>query len=238
MEPVLAQALRTFVPYAERHGYELRVGDGESGGRPAAWGKVLFLQRLLKEFDEVLWLDADIAIVDQSEDIARVVPPDAFQAFVETKIGAELYVNSGVWLLRADERTFDFLQAVWDSTDYIDHIWWENAPIVLMLGYNLEARPPRLATSWSAGTHLLPQEWNLQEHKQGLRGARVRHYSARSNARRVRWIRADADRLTGNPRWVLGSTQRWLERHLPSSREDLLVKVRRRVRLAFGRSNV
>lgn len=49
MEPVLRQALRTFVPYAQRHGYAVRVANGESRGRPPAWAKVLFLQQLLDE---------------------------------------------------------------------------------------------------------------------------------------------------------------------------------------------
>jgi hypothetical protein len=236
MEPVLGQALRTFVPYARKYGYELRVGDGQSEGRPPAWGKVLLLQQLLEEYDEVLWLDADVAIVDHSRDIADVVPAEAYQALVETHLEEIVYVNSGVWLVRADPRTFAFLQAVWDSTEYIEHKWWENTPLKLMLGYSLDGETPPRPTTWSEGTCLLPHEWNLQEHVQGLRDARFRHYADRSNLLRYEWIRADADRLSGNPRWLIGSTRRWSARHLPSSRHDLAVKLRRRMALTTGRA--
>ena len=234
MAPVLCQALRTFVPYAERHGYELRVGSGESEGRPAAWAKVVFLRQLLREYDEVLWLDADIAILDPSEDLAAHVRPDAYQALVETRLGDLLWVNSGVWFLRAGERSDSFLYAVWNSTDHIDHIWWENAAVVELLGYDIECRAPRAASPWSDGTQMLPEEWNIQMDSQGLRPARIRHYSAQANDRREQWIRADADRVSGNPAWLLGASRRWAVHYAPKSPGDLVVKLRRRALVALA----
>jgi glycosyl transferase family (putative galactosyltransferase) len=238
MEPVLCQALRTFVPYAQRHGYEIRIGSGESDGRPAAWSKVLLLQRLLAEYDEVLWLDADLVILDQSEDLAASVPPASYQALVETRYEDQAWVNSGVWYLRSDERTARFLQAVWDSTEHIDHPWWENAPILELLGYDLDPRVPRRPTPWSEGTTILPEEWNRQMDTFDLRAkARIRHYAATSNTRREQWIRTDADRVTGNPTWVIGAGRRFAARHapraVPRSPADLMAKVRRRARVAL-----
>ena len=239
MEPVLCQALRTFVPYAQRHGYEIRIGTGESDGRPASWGKVLFLQRLLREYQEVLWLDADLAIVDASEDLADSVPPEAYQAFVENRFENQVWVNAGVWYLRADERTDRFLEALWDSTEYIDHIWWENAPIVEMLGYTLGGVGERRPSPWSDGTQILPPEWNVQVIPYGMpRTARIRHYAALTNDRREQWIRADADRASGNPAWVLGAGRRWAVRHVPTSPSELSAKLRRRAQMALNRPTV
>lgn len=240
MEPVMCEALRTFVPYAERHGYEVRIGNGESQGRPPSWGKVLFIQQLLGEYQyqEVLWLDADVVILDFSDDLADDVAPDAYQAFVESRFEDRLWVNAGVWYLRADERTDRFLRTVWESTDYIHHAWWENAPVSELLGYNLDGRGPRRPTPWSKGTRILAQEWNVQVVPHGLRPAKIRHYSAETNDRREQWIRTDADRASGYRAWVIGASRRWAVRHVPRSPSELAVKLQRRARMALNRPTV
>ncbi len=238
MEPVLCQALRTFVPYSQRHGYELRIGMGESEGRPPAWAKVLFLRELLRKYEEVLWLDADVVILDPTEDLADHVPPSAYQALVEKRFENRIWVNSGVWFLRADERSDKFLQGVWDSTDYIDHPWWENTPILEMLGYPIDAPGPRSASPWSEGTQILPEDWNVQVDTHGLRRCRIRHYSGQTNERREQWMRADADRATGRRTWVTGASRRWAIRHVPSSPSDLAGRLRRRALIAANRPTV
>ncbi len=151
---------------------------------------MLFFQQLLREYEEVLWLDADVAIVDASEDLADSVRPGAYQAMAEMRFEDRTWVNAGVWHLRADERTDRFLQAVWDSTEYIDHVWWENAAVLELLGYSLDNLGPRRPTPWAEGTQFLSNEWNMQTVPHGLRGAKIRHYSDVSNVRREQWIRA------------------------------------------------
>ena len=59
MGPVLELAVQTFERYADRHGYDLVIGDGDSFGRPPSWAKIPLLRRLLDEYDEVLWIDSD-----------------------------------------------------------------------------------------------------------------------------------------------------------------------------------
>lgn len=231
MGAVLEQALRTFRPYAELHGYDLHIGDGESGGRPPAWGKVLLLQDLLERYDEVLWLDADLVILDASEDIASLVDRDSFQALVE-QISDHKGVNCGVWFLRSCERTKSFLASVWAMTQYIDDPSWENGAVLDLLGYDLHGRASRQPSPWVSGTQTLPQEWNMLVFEHGIRAdpARVRHYAATTNDRRERWMRADADRIEGRTSWVVGAMSRWAERHVPTSPSALRAKIERRRR--------
>jgi hypothetical protein len=233
MEPVLAQALRTFVPYAYRFGYEIRIGSGDSQSRPASWAKVLFLQKLLTEYDEVLWLDADVVILDASVDLAASVGPDAYQAFAEWRLDGDIGLNVGVWFLRASKRTQGFLQAVWDSTQFINHRWWENAAVLALLGHSVDGSDSGEHSPWAKGTEFVAEEWNMFVAKHGLRPARFRHYATVSNERRERWMRADADRLAQNPMWRLGASRRWLDRHVPGSRAELQAKVQRHVRRSF-----
>jgi hypothetical protein len=248
MERVLNQALRTFLPYAGRHGYDMIVGEDESGGRPYSWGKVRTLERLLQSYEEVLWIDADIVILDFSIDLASVVPDGAFQALVEARSLHARHPNMGVWLVRADSRSLAFLRAVWERTEFINHHWWEQAAAMHLLGYDAARGPnPVASQEWSSGTHWLGQEWNMLVGSHGVVPCRFRHYAATSNERRVRWMKADAEyaeaalygwtrarRLT----YRLGTTMRFLDRYVPRSTEDIRIlkgKVQRRWQVGLSR---
>lgn len=85
MEPVLELAAQTFRRYADLHGYDLVIGEGESRGRPPSWGKVLLIRDLLDRYDEVLWIDSDAIILDASADISDVVPGSAYIAMARPR---------------------------------------------------------------------------------------------------------------------------------------------------------
>lgn len=68
---LLALAARSFRPYAARHGYNLELRTQIiDPSRPAPWSKVVLLRNLAERYDLLLWLDADLVIVDRSLDIA------------------------------------------------------------------------------------------------------------------------------------------------------------------------
>jgi hypothetical protein len=214
MESTLRLALRSFEPYAKRYGYDLIVGSGDSGGRGPSWGKVLLLRRLLAGYDEVLWVDSDVLILDSSADIADALPDECFQGLVEQRISeVERAVNCGVWLLRSDPRSTAFLDAVWDHTAEGEPGMWENLQVLDLLGYST-SRPfrPLRETRWLEGTALLDETWNaIGAEAQG----RFRHYSAMTNEHRIRAMKVDL--LDLDPRGTLdrratGLLRKWQHR--------------------------
>jgi hypothetical protein len=193
MRPVLDVALMSFRPYAERHGYDLVVGSGESDERPPSWGKVLLLRRLLETYEEILWLDSDMVIVDDEIDIASVIPPEAFQALVcHPQREGDLAPNVGLWFLRARKEARSFLDSVWASEQHIHgHGMWENLAVLELLGYTTQ-RPYRLErrSPWADGTHHLPGEWNYNPSSLwSPPDTRILHFCARANDLRVRRMR-------------------------------------------------
>jgi hypothetical protein len=160
LAPVLALVLPTFEVYARRHGFQMAVGDGACDGRPPAWGKVPLLRRLLDDVDEVLWIDADAVILDDSVDLTSEVTPDAYQALVRHVTNDGEVPNTGVWFLRG-QRGRDLLDAVWRREEYSHHEWWENAATMDLLGYSLD-RPVQALheTVWLTGTQWLSPKWN------------------------------------------------------------------------------
>jgi hypothetical protein len=196
MAPVLDVALKTFRSYASAHGYDLVIGDGSSNGRPPAWGKVSLLRHLLDTYEEVLWIDSDAIILDQSVDLRGLVPDDAFQAIVFHAWNGQLAPNTGVWFIRRD-RGRAFLDAIWAMEQYIDHPIWENGAVCELLGFSIDPYQKVADTEWMAGTTVLDEEWNRHFQIAKFQPGRIRHYAGMSNEFRRRRMLIDLDDLSG-----------------------------------------
>ena len=149
---LLALSLPTFARYAKLHGYDVVTGIGdEADGRPASWGKIPLLQRLLESYDFVVWMDCDVLILDASVDLEAIIPADAFQAFAIATREPERgdCPLMGVWALRADARAQRFLAEVWKQEDLVSHRLWEQSAAMRLLGWTTElpfekTRPERV----------------------------------------------------------------------------------------------
>lgn len=175
---LLRLASQSFRPYARRHGYELHLHTvAVDDSRPAPWSKVRILCDLLDEHELVVWLDSDLVIVDPREDLADALPPDRFLGLVEHRTREGSMPNSGVLVLRSCEGARAFLDDVWEQEDLTHHVWWENAAICRLLGYDL-GPPIRLAAPTpllTDHTSLLDGRWNsIPESPAGR--PRIRHY--------------------------------------------------------------
>ena len=157
---LLAITKPAFRDYANQHGYEFLEPAHVPTDRPASWYKVATMLPALRRFDEVLWLDADVLILDGSCDLADEVPADAWQAMVAHHTPDGEVPNHGVWFAR--EPMVPVLERIWQMTDYLQHPWWEQAAGCELLGYNPWTRPMirKADTPLWERTHWLGTEWN------------------------------------------------------------------------------
>jgi hypothetical protein len=202
LAPVLDLSLPRMQSFADRHGYDVVVGAGDSDGRPPAWGKITLLRRLLDTYDAVLWIDADVLIVDELEDVPAL-RPGAFQGLVEQR-KRETVANTGVWSMRSCDESRSFLEAVWERSDRIDHPWWEQAAVLDLLGYadvpNTKADPPttrhQTRTPWYDATQFLPAEWNClyPPWMRDTDNPRFWHFAGMPNEDRITFMRIESRR--------------------------------------------
>lgn len=159
---LLALAARSFRPYAERHGYDLHLHtEVVDRSRPAPWSKVVLLGDLVRRYELVLWLDADLVIVDRSLDIAGELQPERFLYLAEHETKEGRMPNSGVMLLRGGAEASAFLEDVYAQEDLIEHRWWENAAICRLLGYDLDPVGPGSPTPLLTDhTKFISPRWN------------------------------------------------------------------------------
>jgi hypothetical protein len=176
-ERLLRLASRSFRRYARAHGYELSLHtEVVDPARPAPWSKVKLLQRLAAEHELVLWLDADLVIVDGSTDIASELEGRRFLYLVEHATKEGRVPNSGVMLLRGGAETVAFLEEVYAQEDLINHRWWENAAISRLLGYELDPVGPGTPTPLlTEHTKFISPRWNSIPDAPA-REPRIRHY--------------------------------------------------------------
>lgn len=160
---LLELSLPRFAEYADRHGYELNTTPPRLIMRPPSWMKVAVLLDALDRHDEALWIDCDVVLVDQELDLADEVPDGYWQALVRHHTPDGEVPNAGVWYARQDAR--EALERVWRMDRYLDHVWWEQAALIDLLGYRHTTRPVEFVapTELYERTYWLGLEWNSHE---------------------------------------------------------------------------
>jgi hypothetical protein len=187
-------ALPSFSAFCRAQGYSILIdSEPEASGRPASWGKVPLLRRMVEEYDVVLWVDVDAVILRHDRDPLLDVDPAAFQGLVDWSTTVGMVPNCGVWLLRGGGRSARFLDEVWAQTSLIDHPWWEQAAVAALLG-RLPVDPDAQGGEWAIGTSLLPPEWNAVSVVPGMR---IHHCAGMAFGDRRAQMRADAAQLRG-----------------------------------------
>ncbi len=138
----LDKALASKVFYAKKHGYTYIQGDESywDRERPISWSKVPFLLQHLKNMPdgELVWLsDADVFITNPElkfeEHVVPLLKSEKDMLMVFDSCG---HINAGNILMRNTPWVRDFWKRVYEQTDCIYHIWWENAGILKLMEAN------------------------------------------------------------------------------------------------------
>lgn len=148
--------------YAERHGHDFEVHQfGGDIQRPASWKKLLAIASEFEHDEEVLWLDADVLIVDGSEDIAAAIPSGKMQAMVRHATTEGDVPNAGVWFL--DRAMLGTLMACAMDDRFVQHKWWEQAAMLCRMGFEEKEGQCRheTPTPLYLRTHWLDESWNV-----------------------------------------------------------------------------
>lgn len=118
--------------YADKHGYGFHNEFEPFGGtnRPASWNKIPYLLQYFPFYEWIFWTDADSLIMNSSIRIEDFVI-DTEQDLLIAKDGNG--INAGHFIIRSCPWSVDFLQKVWNSNEFINHPWWEQAAIAHLL---------------------------------------------------------------------------------------------------------
>jgi hypothetical protein len=162
---LMAQGAPSLQAYGRRHGWDVLLSSETLDvRRPPSWFKVRLVQELLQTYEHVFWIDADAIVDDLDRNVLAEIDPSKDIWFASHPQGHDAdasVLNAGVFLARSTPWTMSLLDAVWRADSYLDHNWWENAALLDLLGYSLEAPyEQRERTPWNHGIGALPLDWN------------------------------------------------------------------------------
>ena len=127
--------------YALRHEYT-RITDESvyDPNRSFSWSKIPLMQKYLSQYDFLVWMDADVLVMNPEirfETFINMMKPSSFMF-----IGHDLNdLNMGVFVIRNCPLAHDFPTDVWNKTEYLNHIWWEQAAVIDLWKNSQKYRP-------------------------------------------------------------------------------------------------
>lgn len=148
--------------YAEKHGHEFDVFEfDDEVARPVSWKKLYAIAQAFETAEQVLWLDADVLVVDDSEDICAAVPCGKRHAMVRHATTEGDVPNAGVWVL--DRAMLGPIVACAMDDRFVNHKWWEQAALLSRLGFGITDGQCRhtITTPLYQQTHWLDESWNV-----------------------------------------------------------------------------
>lgn len=135
-----AHTLPRMHAYAARHGAEFSCVNLQADV-PPSWVKVPCVAKALEQFDEVLWLDADVVVRRSDESVFAEVAEQSILAVVEHHTSCGDVPNFGMFVARRG--LADTLNFVWKHRreQFLNHPWWEQAAMLEQLGYSVAHTP-------------------------------------------------------------------------------------------------
>jgi hypothetical protein len=135
MEPLLESKRN----YANKHGYDFIIGgkDVWDRHRPVQWSKFNIIQKHLYAYDWIFWTDADSIILNDTiklETFINCIPPNKDILWT---IDACNHLNNGHMFIRGKSAwAHDFFNRAYSQTQYLHHIWWDNAAMIELYKHN------------------------------------------------------------------------------------------------------
>lgn len=166
----LAKALESKRAYCERHGYTYLEAHEEwwNRDRPLAWSKVPLWQEKAGEIEkwDYIWIsDADVWITNPEirleDHVLPLLPPgkDLLLTYDSCQ-----HVNSGNMIVRPGAWAVNFFKKVWEKTDCLYHVWWENKAICDLMASSPEDM---------AHIECTMEAWRFNAYLRGYRGTRL-----------------------------------------------------------------
>lgn len=148
--------------YASKHGMGFIANDMTGGiKRPSSWKKLSAIAGGLAYAETVIWVDADVFVLNFADDIMAGVPDVAWQAMVRHHTNEGDVPNAGVWIVRRP--MLPYLMAAAMRDECINHPWWEQAAIHNMMGFVFrDGRNVHVSeTTLYRQTHWLDESFNI-----------------------------------------------------------------------------
>ena len=130
------------INYCVKHGYTFI--DDETiwdKSKPIPWSKILLLLKYIEQFDYLVWIDADILIMNMDIKIETFI--DRYSDYDQISGSDWKMQNTGVWIIKNSEFSKRFLTEVWinvydeNSDPKERYMNWEQGSVINLMDRNV-----------------------------------------------------------------------------------------------------
>lgn len=108
------EAVKNFRMYCDLHGYDLFVYEKTLvNGLRGNWCKPKVLLNHIRDYDYIVWLDSDIAILDFNKKLEDIIKPYADKLIITTDDMGGWKINNGFMIFKNTDYINDVLQVLW-----------------------------------------------------------------------------------------------------------------------------
>jgi hypothetical protein len=131
----------TQIEYCKRNGYDLI--DDESvydKSRPIPWSKILSIKKYLQQYDYIVWMDADIIILNFEVKLESFINQYLFNKESDFLMCIDTgnKRNTGVWFIKNTDYALKFMDRIYEQTNYIDAGEWEQTAFNNLYEQNID----------------------------------------------------------------------------------------------------
>jgi hypothetical protein len=103
--------------YCKKHNYDFIEDESILDlSRPIPWSKIPLLLKYLPLYDYLVWVDADILIMNDQITIESLITGFSFNDTRDFIVGSDFrMINTGVMIIKNTEFSLDFIQKMWDN---------------------------------------------------------------------------------------------------------------------------
>jgi hypothetical protein len=128
--------------YCARHGYEFIEDESIwDKSKPIPWSKILLLLKYIDQYDYLVWIDADILIMNMDTKIETFIA--RYPGYDQISGSDWKMQNTGVWIIKNTDFSKRFLTEVWDNV-YDEkgdpkerYMNWEQGSVINLMDRNV-----------------------------------------------------------------------------------------------------
>ena len=92
---------KTLVHYCEKHGYDLlEDNDLYDNSRDPMWSKIRILQKFLPDYDYIVWIDADVMIMNSDFTLKYFILGWMKDKDMMLALDVGDQINTGMWFIK------------------------------------------------------------------------------------------------------------------------------------------
>lgn len=134
---IVHYGLKTLQLYCQRHNYDYYCpNEVYDGKRECPWYKILAIQKIISDYDYVVWIDADGFIFNQSIRIEQLIDRHMTETDLLCSKDEQGVLNTGLMILRNNAFIAALLTLTWYNNEPFDCQYHEQASLAQLYTHN------------------------------------------------------------------------------------------------------